>query len=89
MSFPFVYYDTYYLNVLSFSFSSVLAGALLEQAEQMLDRGIHPIRVSDGYDQAARIAIEQLDKIAETLAWDPNNTEPLVETAMTTLGSKM
>lgn len=71
------------------SSSSVLAGALLEQAEQLLDRGIHPIRISDGYDQAARIATDQLDKIAETLAWDPSNTEPLVETAMTTLGSKM
>ncbi|KAK9527830.1 hypothetical protein VZT92_014355 [Zoarces viviparus] len=67
----------------------VLAGALLEQAEQLLDRGIHPIRISDGYDQAARVAIEQLDKIAETLVYDPNNTEPLVETAMTTLGSKI
>lgn len=73
-----------------FSFSSsVLAGALLEQAEQLLDRGIHPIRISDGYDQAARFAIEQLDKIAETMPCDPNNTEPLIETAMTTLGSKM
>lgn len=71
------------------STSSVLAGALLEQAEQLLDRGIHPIRISDGYDQAARIATEKLDKIAETLAWDPSNREPLVETAMTTLGSKM
>lgn len=70
-------------------FLTVLAGALLEQAEQLLDRGIHPIRISDGYDQAARIAIEQLDKIAETLPCDPNNTEPLIETAMTTLGSKM
>ena len=71
------------------SSSSVLAGALLEQAEQLLDRGIHPIRISDGYDQAARFAIEQLDKIAETMPCDPNNTEPLIETAMTTLGSKM
>lgn len=70
-------------------FTTVLAGALLEQAEQLLDRGIHPIRISDGYDQAARIAIEHLDKTAETLPWDPNNTEPLIETAMTTLGSKM
>lgn len=78
----------YYLSVFS-SFPAVLAGALLEQAEQLLDRGIHPIRISDGYDQAARIAIEQLDKIAETLPCDPNNTEPLIETAMTTLGSKM
>lgn len=68
---------------------SVLAGALLEQAEQLLDRGIHPIRISDGYDQAARIAIEQLDKIAETFPCDPNNTEPLIQTAMTTLGSKV
>lgn len=67
----------------------VLAGALLEQAEQLLDRGIHPIRISDGYDQAARIATEQLDKIAETFPYDPNNTEPLIQTAMTTLGSKV
>ncbi|XP_047205372.1 T-complex protein 1 subunit epsilon [Girardinichthys multiradiatus] len=67
----------------------VLAGALLEQAEQLLDRGIHPIRISDGYDQAARIAIETLDKMAESFPCDPNNTEPLIQTAMTTLGSKV
>uniref|UniRef100_A0A8C7Z3D5 T-complex protein 1 subunit epsilon n=1 Tax=Oryzias sinensis TaxID=183150 RepID=A0A8C7Z3D5_9TELE len=67
----------------------VLAGALLEEAELLLDRGIHPIRISDGYDQAARIAIEQLDKIAETFPCDPNNLEPLIQTAMTTLGSKV
>uniref|UniRef100_A0A3Q3J4K9 T-complex protein 1 subunit epsilon n=1 Tax=Monopterus albus TaxID=43700 RepID=A0A3Q3J4K9_MONAL len=68
---------------------NVLAGALLEQAEQLLDRGIHPIRISDGYDQAACVAIEQLDKISETFPCDPNNTEPLIQTAMTTLGSKV
>ncbi|XP_010883971.1 T-complex protein 1 subunit epsilon [Esox lucius] len=67
----------------------VLAGALLEEAEQLLDRGIHPIRISDGYDQAAKIAIEQLDKISETYPYDPENTEPLIQTAMTTLGSKV
>uniref|UniRef100_A0A4W5MD79 T-complex protein 1 subunit epsilon n=1 Tax=Hucho hucho TaxID=62062 RepID=A0A4W5MD79_9TELE len=67
----------------------VLAGALLEEAEQLLDRGIHPIRISDGYDQAAKIAIAQLDKISETYPYDPSNTEPLIQTAMTTLGSKV
>ena len=67
----------------------VLAGALLEQAEQLLDRGIHPIRIADGYDQAAKIAIEQLDKIGDSFPVDPNNTESLVQTAMTTLGSKV
>uniref|UniRef100_A0A3B3SES7 Chaperonin containing TCP1, subunit 5 (epsilon) n=1 Tax=Paramormyrops kingsleyae TaxID=1676925 RepID=A0A3B3SES7_9TELE len=68
---------------------NVLAGALLEQAEQLLDRGIHPIRIADGYDQAARIAIRQLDKIGDSFLVDPNNTEPLIQTAMTTLGSKV
>lgn len=67
----------------------VLAGALLEQAEQLLDRGIHPIRIADGYDQAAKIAIQELDKIGDSFPVDPNNTEPLIQTAMTTLGSKV
>ncbi|KAE9592267.1 putative chaperonin Cpn60/TCP-1 family, groEL-like apical domain, groEL-like equatorial [Lupinus albus] len=34
----------------------VLAGALLEQAERLLERGIHPIRVAEGYETASRIA---------------------------------
>ncbi|XP_075068858.1 T-complex protein 1 subunit epsilon [Mixophyes fleayi] len=67
----------------------VLAGALLEQAEQLLDRGIHPIRIADGYEQAARIAIENLDKISDHFPVDPENVEPLIQTAMTTLGSKV
>ncbi|XP_077125570.1 T-complex protein 1 subunit epsilon isoform X1 [Ranitomeya variabilis] len=67
----------------------VLAGALLEQAEQLLDRGIHPIRIADGYEQAARIAIDNLDKISDSFPVDPKNLEPLVQTAMTTLGSKV
>ena len=81
--------DTVLLNDSPVLHPPVLAGALLEQAEQLLDRGIHPIRISDGYDQAARIAIEKLDLISETFPFDPNNREPLVQTAMTTLGSKV
>uniref|UniRef100_A0A8C2V864 T-complex protein 1 subunit epsilon n=1 Tax=Chinchilla lanigera TaxID=34839 RepID=A0A8C2V864_CHILA len=67
----------------------VLAGALLEEAEQLLDRGIHPIRIADGYEQAARIAIEHLDKISASVFVDTKDTEPLVQTAKTTLGSKV
>ncbi|XP_067866366.1 T-complex protein 1 subunit epsilon [Heterodontus francisci] len=67
----------------------VLAGALLEQAEQLLDRGIHPIRIADGYELAARSAIEILDKISDSFPVDPSNKEPLIQTAMTTLGSKI
>ncbi|XP_072174132.1 T-complex protein 1 subunit epsilon-like [Diadema setosum] len=67
----------------------VLAGALLEQAEQLLDRGIHPIRIADGYDLAARIATTRLDEIADAYEVKPDNLEPLIQTAMTTLGSKI
>lgn len=67
----------------------VLAGALLEEAEQLLDRGIHPIRIADGYEQAARIAIDHLDQISDSVLVDERDTEPLVQTAKTTLGSKV
>ena len=67
----------------------VLAGALLEQAEQLLDRGIHPIRIADGYELAAKIALDRLDEISEAFPVDLENPEPLIETAMTSLGSKM
>ncbi|KAI5938837.1 T-complex protein 1 subunit epsilon [Manis javanica] len=67
----------------------VLAGALLEEAEQLLDRGIHPIRIADGYEQASRIAIEHLDKISDSVLVDIKDTEPLIQTAKTTLGSKV
>ena len=67
----------------------VLAGALMEQAEALLDKGIHPIRIADGYEMAAKVACQNLDRIAESYPLDLNNLEPLVQTAMTTLGSKM
>ncbi|XP_015779505.1 PREDICTED: T-complex protein 1 subunit epsilon-like [Acropora digitifera] len=67
----------------------VLAGALLEQAEQLLDWGIHPIRIADGYELAAKIAIEELDKICDSFPVNKDNPESLIQTAMTTLGSKI
>lgn len=67
----------------------VLAGALLEHAEKLLDRGLHPIRISDGYEMAAKVCIQRLDEIAESFPVDVKNPESLIETAMTTLGSKI
>ncbi|XP_055707752.1 T-complex protein 1 subunit epsilon [Phlebotomus papatasi] len=67
----------------------VLAGALLEQAESLLDRGIHPIRIADGFELAAQCAVKHLESIAEPFPVTKDNTEQLVKVAMTTLGSKI
>lgn len=67
----------------------VLAGALLEQAEKLLDRGIHPIRITDGYEMAAKVAVEHLETIAEEYVINREDTETLTKLAMTTLGSKI
>lgn len=68
---------------------AVLAGALLEQAEKLLDRGIHPIRIADGYEMAAKVAVEHLETIAEEYVINRKDTDTLTKLAMTTLGSKM
>lgn len=67
----------------------VMAGALLEQAERLLERGIHPIRVAEGYELASRIAVDHLEHIAQKFDFGERNFEPLVQTCMTTLSSKM
>jgi T-complex protein 1 subunit epsilon len=75
--------------LLDLIFQLVLAGALLEQSEALLDRGIHPIRISDGFDRACQVAVEHLDKISDEIEFSTTNTENLFKTAMTSLGSKM
>ena len=67
----------------------VLAGALLELSEALLDRGIHPIRIADGFERACAIAVNHLDEISESVEFSKTNTENLLKSAMTSLGSKM
>lgn len=67
----------------------VLAGALLEQAADLIDKGIHPIRIADGYDQACEVAVAELDRISDKVDFTKEDTENLVEVAKTSLGSKM
>jgi T-complex protein 1 subunit epsilon len=68
---------------------TVLAGALLEQSEALLDRGIHPIRIADGFERACAVAVSHLDTISDRIEFSKENTDNLVKTAMTSLGSKM
>ncbi|KXS22071.1 hypothetical protein M427DRAFT_129841 [Gonapodya prolifera JEL478] len=67
----------------------VLAGALLEQAEALLDRGIHPIRIADGYEAACALAVAHLDKISDVVPFTRTDTVNLLQVAKTSLGSKI
>ena len=65
----------------------VLAGALLEQAEVLLDKGIHGTRVAEGFEKACEIACEYLSTIADTIPTD--DVQTLRQTARSTLNSKI
>lgn len=67
----------------------VLAGALLEHAEKLLDMGIHPLRVAEGYEAACKVAVENLEKISTKFEFTKDDAEPLIQTCMTTLSSKI
>ena len=67
----------------------VLAGALLEQAADLIDKGIHPIRIADGYDEACEVAVAELDRISDKIDFTKEQTENLFKVAKTSLGSKM
>lgn len=67
----------------------VLAGALLEQAEQLLYKGIHPIRITDGFEMAAKCATYHLKTITHKFPESVENLETYIKIAMTSLGSKM
>jgi thermosome len=64
----------------------VLAGALLDKAEALLEQNIHPTLIIEGYTKAMNKALELLDKTAVPV--DVNNDENLRKIATTTIGSK-
>lgn len=63
----------------------VMAGALLEKAESLIDNEIHPVIIADGYKKASRKASEILLEIAQKVNVDDRSTlEKIAKTAMQT-----
>jgi thermosome len=65
----------------------VLAGSLLEKAEELVTKNVHPTIVVDGFKKASEKAIEVLRQVATTI--DPTDKKYLKKIAMTTLASKL
>jgi T-complex protein 1 subunit epsilon len=67
----------------------VLAGALLEQAAVLLDRGIHPIRIADGFETACQMAVNHLASISDVVPYSMEDHRTLASIAVTSLDSKI
>merc|ERR1712166_94994 len=67
----------------------VMAGSLLQQAQVLLDRGLHPRRIAEGFEQACEVACAHLESISDIVNWSEDNVDTLVDTAMATLSSKI
>lgn len=68
----------------------VLASALLDQALGLIEKGIHPIKIANGFDEACKIACNQLEKVADeiNISTEASDTN-LLKAAKTSLGSKI
>ena len=65
----------------------VLAGALLEHAESLLEQDVHPTIIVDGYRKAAKKAKQFIKSIAQQVT--PNDKPILLKIAKTALQTKM
>lgn len=64
----------------------ILAGALVAKAEELLDMGVSPTTISDGYRKGLEIAIDELGRIA--VPCEPADTQMMEKLVTTCLGSK-
>ncbi len=67
--------------------SVVIAGALLQNAEELINRGVHPTVIVDGYRKAAHEALRILNKIAIRI--EPTDKVTLTKVVRTSMASKL
>jgi len=65
----------------------ILAGALIEKAEDLITKDVHPTIIVDGYRKSAQKAIEILNKIAQKVNGNENNE--LLKIAKTSMQTKL
>jgi len=64
----------------------VLTGELLEKAEKLLDKEVHPTVIVEGYKKASEKAKEVLTNLAESI--EPSDANTLRKIATTAMGTK-
>ena len=65
----------------------ILAGALIEKAEELIGKDVHPTIIVDGYRKAAVKAIDILNTLAQKI--DGSDKEQLIRVAKTAMQTKL
>jgi thermosome len=65
----------------------VLAGALIEKAEELITKDVHPTIIVDGYRKSALKSIEIFNQIAQKI--DGGNKSELIKVAKTSMQTKL
>lgn len=65
----------------------IISGELLNKAEELMEKNVHPTIIIDGYKKAAEKALETLEKIA--IPVDLKKKEYLKKAAVTSMASKI
>ena len=65
----------------------VLAGALIEKAEELITKDVHPTIIVDGYRKSALKSIEIFNQIAQKI--DAGNKSELIKVAKTSMQTKL
>lgn len=65
----------------------IISGELLNKAQELIEKSVHPTVIIDGYRKAAEKALETLEKIAIKI--DVESSDYLKKAAMTAMASKL
>ncbi|KAH8391992.1 hypothetical protein KR215_012133 [Drosophila sulfurigaster] len=65
----------------------VIAGALLEACEKLLQKGLHPTAISDSFQRCSNKAVEILTEMSTPI--ELNDRDTLIKSASTSLNSKV
>mmetsp|Transcript_87388 Transcript_87388/g.120365 ORF Transcript_87388/g.120365 Transcript_87388/m.120365 type:complete len:543 (+) Transcript_87388:65-1693(+) len=67
----------------------VMAGSMLDQALELIEKGIHPLRIASGFEKACEVAVKKIESIARTIDIQADEQSALRKAACTALGSKV
>lgn len=67
----------------------VMAGALLEKSLDLIEKGIHPLRIATGFEKACEVAVKKVEEIAKVIDIQADDRAAPRKAASTALGSKV